>query len=165
MTATGGGGRVSMCGSGRYSSCAVADAAIKTELRTFVDFPSWAISRAATAADVVVIGRESRGARADGYWLADAGDILVSAGRPVLVVPPGIIQPKFGHALIDTTLHVLQASRKPADLIVALGREGIGAFPGGIAFHVQGDPIQARGERSGEDEAEQHEAHGDPQRQ
>ena len=84
----------------RRFRAAVADSGINAEWRSSVDFPSWAIARAASAADVVVIGRENRGARVDGYWLANAGDILVSAGRPILVVPPGVREPRLDHIMV-----------------------------------------------------------------
>lgn len=58
-----------------------ADAGVKTEWRAVVDFPAVALARMATAADLVVIGPT------DGDVPFDAGDIIMKAGRPVLVVP------------------------------------------------------------------------------
>jgi nucleotide-binding universal stress UspA family protein len=59
-----------------------ADSGVETEWRSAVDFPAVALAAMATAADLVVIGPT------DGEQPFDAGDVVMKAGRPVLVVPP-----------------------------------------------------------------------------
>jgi len=54
--------------------------------RGAVDYPVELVSREARAADLIVLGRDSL--RPTPRHAADPGDILMSAGRPVFVVPP-----------------------------------------------------------------------------
>ena len=58
------------------------------EWRSSIHFPSEVIAAEARAADLVVIGREAL--PGDVYRTYDPGTIVLAAGRPVLVVPPGI---------------------------------------------------------------------------
>jgi nucleotide-binding universal stress UspA family protein len=53
-----------------------------------VEIPSRALARESRAADLVILGRGSRGAR-ESHYVPDPVDLLMRAGRPVLVVPPG----------------------------------------------------------------------------
>ncbi|SHK30650.1 Nucleotide-binding universal stress protein, UspA family [Roseomonas rosea] len=62
----------------------------KVEWRCFQEFPAGAIAREARAADLVVLGREWAGGSANFSLAANPGDVVLRAGRPVLVVPPGI---------------------------------------------------------------------------
>jgi nucleotide-binding universal stress UspA family protein len=55
--------------------------------RGAIDFPASHIARHARSADLVVIGRTTSG---DDYLFADAGEVIIQSGRPVLVVPPGL---------------------------------------------------------------------------
>jgi nucleotide-binding universal stress UspA family protein len=53
-----------------------------------IDLPGKAVARAARAADIIVAG----GAPLDGhdnYRACDIGELVITAGRPVLVAPPG----------------------------------------------------------------------------
>jgi nucleotide-binding universal stress UspA family protein len=54
---------------------------LETEWRTAVDFPAIAIASMAAGADIVIIGPTSS---ADAF---DAGDVVMRAGRPILVAP------------------------------------------------------------------------------
>jgi nucleotide-binding universal stress UspA family protein len=56
-------------------------AANKVEWRSFIDHPGEVLAREARAADLMVVGTGGT---------IDAGDVLMQAGRPVLVVPAGI---------------------------------------------------------------------------
>ena len=60
----------------------------EVEWRFAVDFPVDVVAREARAADLVVIGRDR--APGDLYASLDTAGLLLRAGRPVLVVPPGI---------------------------------------------------------------------------
>jgi nucleotide-binding universal stress UspA family protein len=60
-----------------------ADSGVETDWRSVVDFPAAALAAMSAAADLVVIGPT------DNEQPFDAGDVIMKAGRPVLVVPPG----------------------------------------------------------------------------
>lgn len=58
--------------------------------RSSIDNPAKAFTREGRAADLLVVGRqpESAGSRPSRHL--DAGKVLMRAGRPVLIVPPGL---------------------------------------------------------------------------
>lgn len=62
-------------------------AGIDSEWRRVVDLPTPAMARTARAADLIVAGGTGRQDR-NGYRSADLGELIVTAGRPVLVAPP-----------------------------------------------------------------------------
>ena len=59
----------------------------KVNCRTFLEFPTECIAREARAADLLVVGREFPAN--DPYLYPDPAAIVLKAGRPILVVPPG----------------------------------------------------------------------------
>jgi nucleotide-binding universal stress UspA family protein len=65
----------------------VGENAAGVEWRASLNFPSEVIAREAGAADLIVIGRSPL--PGDVYRTFDPGAIILTAGRPVLVVPPG----------------------------------------------------------------------------
>jgi nucleotide-binding universal stress UspA family protein len=68
--------------------CAALERAPRpVEWRSVLDFPTEAVAREARAADLVIAGRE-QGARDPSLALAPAR-LVLTAGRPVLLVPPG----------------------------------------------------------------------------
>ena len=60
-----------------------------TEWRSAVDMPAQALAREARSSDLIVIGRDLSRLREGIHRSADPGDLLMQAGRPLLVVPPG----------------------------------------------------------------------------
>lgn len=123
---------------------------LKTEWRSAVDFPAVALAGVATAADLVVIGPT------DGEQPFDAGDVIMKAGRPVLVAPADGDELNAGNVLVAwkntaearravvdalpflerartvTLLHVgEEGSDKPGveDAVAFLGRHGVSATP------------------------------------
>jgi nucleotide-binding universal stress UspA family protein len=60
-----------------------------SEWRSAVETPVQALAREARSADLIVIGRDLSRLREGVYRSADPGDLLMRAGRPLLVVPPG----------------------------------------------------------------------------
>ena len=71
---------------------------VDAEWRGEVGFPDEALSRAARAADLVILG--GRNTRAP-YHAPDAADVLMRCGRPVLVTPPTRLRNPVGeNALI-----------------------------------------------------------------
>jgi nucleotide-binding universal stress UspA family protein len=61
-----------------------------TGWRSFLDHPADALAREARAADLLILGRDREASQSEPYCAVDVGDALMRAGRPVLVVPPGI---------------------------------------------------------------------------
>jgi nucleotide-binding universal stress UspA family protein len=61
---------------------------VLTEWRAAMDLPADFIARQARAADLIVIGRDLDRQKLGPTQFPDPGDVLMRAGRPVLVVPP-----------------------------------------------------------------------------
>jgi nucleotide-binding universal stress UspA family protein len=57
------------------------------EWRSAEDFPTRFIVRQARATDIIVTGEDDRDALADPFTQINPGDLLMQAGRPLLVVP------------------------------------------------------------------------------
>ncbi len=68
----------------------VATAGLETEWRTARLAPAYAVSRAARDADLIVA--VAAGGDAASAHHADAADLVMTSGRPVLVAPPGAVQ-------------------------------------------------------------------------
>jgi nucleotide-binding universal stress UspA family protein len=60
------------------------------EWRSFLEYPDDALTREARAADLVVTGRGGELGPSGFHQSAGPGDVLMRAGRPVLIVPPGV---------------------------------------------------------------------------
>jgi len=58
--------------------------------RSSIDNPAKAFARAGRAADLLVVGRQPESADRRPSRHLDAGKVLMRAGRPVLIVPPGL---------------------------------------------------------------------------
>ncbi|MBW8304681.1 MAG: universal stress protein [Brevundimonas sp.] len=71
----------------------VRDRDVDSEWRGQIGFPGEACSRAARAADLVILG--GRNTRAP-YHAPDVADVLMGCGRPVLVTPPTRVRNPFG---------------------------------------------------------------------
>ncbi len=59
----------------------------EVEWRCAEDFPSRYIVEQARASDIIVVGEASRGAIADPFVQVNPSDLVMQAGRPLLVVP------------------------------------------------------------------------------
>ena len=66
---------------------AMQDQAATVEWRCAEDFPTRFIVRQARAADIIVVGATSGDALANPFMQASTSDLLMQAGRPLLVVP------------------------------------------------------------------------------
>src|SRR5215213_5809817 len=64
---------------------AAKDAGAPAEWWSFLEYPGEALARESRAADLLVLGR---GGDAGGHPSAAPGDVLMRAGRPILVAPP-----------------------------------------------------------------------------
>jgi nucleotide-binding universal stress UspA family protein len=72
--------------------------AIRVEWRSSMDFPREVIPKEARAADLLIIGQSML--PGDIVHSYDPGTIILAAGRPVLVVPPGIDRLEFSRVLV-----------------------------------------------------------------
>ena len=71
----------------RFKAAAAADRR-QVEWRSALEFPTEFVARQSRAADLIVIGRDHL--PYDPYRFTDAGALILRAGRPVLMVPPGV---------------------------------------------------------------------------
>lgn len=62
----------------------------RTGWRSFLDHPAAALAREARAADLLIVGRGGGDFGLENHRTVDPGDLLMRAGRPVLVVPQGV---------------------------------------------------------------------------
>ncbi len=72
--------------------------AVRVEWRSSMDFPREVIPKEARAADLLVIGQSML--PGDYVHTYDPGTIILSAGRPVLVVPPELNRLDFSRVLV-----------------------------------------------------------------
>lgn len=76
----------------------VRDRDVDAEWRGQVGFPGELCSRAARAADLLILGSRNRRAP---YHAPDVAEVLMEAGRPILVTPPTRVRSPIGeHALV-----------------------------------------------------------------
>src|SRR5437762_1726011 len=68
---------------------AMQNRAIEVEWRCAEDFPTRYIVRQARACDIIVAGEAARGGLGDPFVQVDPSDLVMQAGRPLLVVPDG----------------------------------------------------------------------------
>jgi nucleotide-binding universal stress UspA family protein len=64
-------------------------AELDCQWRSGISMPADALAREARAADVVILGRDREQLRRGIFLAADPGEVVLSVGRPVLIVPPG----------------------------------------------------------------------------
>jgi nucleotide-binding universal stress UspA family protein len=69
---------------------AMRNRAAAVEWRSAEDFPTRFSVKQARAADIIVVGESGRDALADPFMHANLSDLLMQAGRPLLVVPDGV---------------------------------------------------------------------------
>jgi len=79
-------------------------ASANVEWRSVHDYPAKALARAARAADLVIVGPRGQGG---GGRCADPAEVIMTAGRPVLVVPPA-----GGHLRASTVVVAWKDSRE-----------------------------------------------------
>ena len=71
------------------------------EWRSEVALPTGYVSRQARAADLIVVSRNGDELRPDPFRHLDPGDLVMHAGRPVLVVPPKVDGIKLKCAMVS----------------------------------------------------------------
>ncbi|MCK8786962.1 universal stress protein [Roseomonas sp. NAR14] len=74
----------------RRFRAAAGDTGHAIEWRAFIDYPAEALGREAAAADLLILARRPEDAPAASTAFADPADVLMRAGRPLLLVPPGV---------------------------------------------------------------------------
>jgi nucleotide-binding universal stress UspA family protein len=73
---------------------------VKSEWRAELDMPSATLATAASAADLVIVGSGQGGLNWNATRILAVGDLLMNAGRPVLILPPAATANDFGRILI-----------------------------------------------------------------
>jgi nucleotide-binding universal stress UspA family protein len=68
--------------------------------RSAIDNPAKVFSRESRAADLLVVGRKPESASSRLCTHLDPGDVLLRAGRPVLIVPPGLSHLDAAHVVV-----------------------------------------------------------------
>ena len=89
--------------------------------RSAIDNPAKVFARESRAADLLVVGRRPESASSQPSRHLDPGDVLLRAGRPVLVVPPGLSHLDAAHVVIAWT-DSREARRAVADAFPLLKR-------------------------------------------
>lgn len=92
---------------------------VEAEWRGRTGYPADVIRDEARAADVIVTGRRS--SLCDGR-AADPGDVLLSAGRPILLVPPTPSRPPLGAPAVVAWSETCEARRAVAEALPLLRR-------------------------------------------
>lgn len=81
-----------------FRNCATANG-LQTEWRSAIGLPAEVLARESRAADIIILGRDS--GTLGIYRSADPGDVLMRAGRPVLVVPAGTTNLAAKHIIVS----------------------------------------------------------------
>jgi nucleotide-binding universal stress UspA family protein len=100
-----------------------------------IDYPARLIAREARGADLVIVGQDA--SETSPCDAADAGDVLMRAGRPVLVVPPTVHTSPAGAGVVIGWAETREARRAVSDALPFLQR----------ARHVSVAHVYAEGER------------------
>ena len=74
----------------RDFDAAAGTGAPRTAWQASVGMPAEALVREARRADLIVVGRLPEAVRPSTFTHPDPGDVMMRAGRPVLLVPPGL---------------------------------------------------------------------------
>lgn len=89
--------------------------------RSMVADPAEMLAREARTADLIVVGRRPERVGASSSRHADPGDVLMQAGRPILIVPPGVSSLQTDHIVIAWK-DSLEARRAVTDAMPFLTR-------------------------------------------
>lgn len=89
--------------------------------RSAIDSPVQVFARESRAADLLVVGRRPEGASSQPSRHMDPGDVLMRAGRPVLIVPPGRSHLDTAHIVVAWK-ESREARRAIADALPLLKR-------------------------------------------
>jgi nucleotide-binding universal stress UspA family protein len=135
------------------------------EWRDGIAFPADLLVREARAADLLIIGRDV--ARASRYHAPDAGDVLLGAGRPLLLVPRKAPRSPLGTAVVVAWKESREARRAVADAMPFLRQasrvsvvEVCGAEDADMAQHHLADVVAFLARHGVAAEAEVRPQHG-----
>jgi nucleotide-binding universal stress UspA family protein len=73
---------------------------LETDWRSAIGMPVEMLARESRSADLIVIGRDLDRLSAGSYRTVDPGELVMAAGRPVLVVPPGAETLSARHVIV-----------------------------------------------------------------
>lgn len=94
---------------------------LRTEWRSSLQLPGSALVGASNAADLILIGAPDPHSPLDDYRSFSAGDLLMRAGRPVIVVPPNKLTLNIRRVLVAWK-DIREARRAIADAVPFLKR-------------------------------------------
>ncbi len=103
---------------------------LRMDWHSNLEVPLDMICRHAGAADLLIVGRGVTAATRSPQHAVSAGDVLMQAGRPVLIVPPGISALGLDHAIVAWR-NTREARRAVVDAIPLLklaGKVSVVAF-------------------------------------
>jgi nucleotide-binding universal stress UspA family protein len=90
-----------------------ADAGVGIEWRGVANFPTVALANAASAVDLVIVSPGLSGLFGNDYRKVNPGELIVSAGRPVLIAPSGTFGEPSAAAFSERRpVYVLQQQRQ-----------------------------------------------------
>lgn len=93
---------------------------VKTDWHSVLDFPRLALVNAANTADLIVIGSRNPYRFDSEYHAVNPGDVLMSAGRPLLIIPDGIGELKARNIVVAWK-NTREARRALADALPVMG--------------------------------------------
>jgi nucleotide-binding universal stress UspA family protein len=96
---------------------------IKTEWRAVMEFPRLALVEAGNAADLIVVGSQEPFTVGGEYYAINPGDVLMSAGRPLLTIPDEIAE-LSARNIVVAWKDVREARRVLADAIPVMAGAG-----------------------------------------
>lgn len=88
--------------------------------RGAVDYPTELVAKHARAADLIILGRDPL--RPSPRHAADPGDVLMAAGRPVLIAPPNMSQKHMLAHVLVAWKDTRESRRAVADSLPLLGK-------------------------------------------
>ncbi len=94
---------------------------VRTEWRPAIEFPHEALCNAANAADLIVVGPLDPYSVGAEYRSVNPGDVLIGAGRPLLVVPESIGEIK-AQKIVAAWKNTREARRALADALPLLSK-------------------------------------------
>jgi nucleotide-binding universal stress UspA family protein len=111
----------SLLSSEKMFSDLTAQTGVPTEWRSRLDFPSNALATSANAADLIVVGPLDRYTVGSEYRSVNPGDVLLEAGRPLLIVPEATSELRARHIVVAWK-NTREARRALADALPLMER-------------------------------------------
>jgi nucleotide-binding universal stress UspA family protein len=115
-------------------------AAVPVEWRSSLELPTEFVLREVAAVDLMILGGTPHPVLRDPYRSVDPGAVLLRAGRPILLVPPGVAS-RAGKRVAVAWKNTREARRAIVDALPFLRRAEAVAI---VEFCEQGDEASAQ---------------------